>query len=777
MKHDIHILLFVMMIASTSLASATSDSNLSNNIYPVNISIIDTDNIAVVYVDMAMQSGINSFINYNEEFIKKTYPLADDGFTGWKTLNSGVLNEFEDYESQSKADDVIQSIKLYNKVFKAAAIENITRAVGIVPYGYLSSKFPNLLPQNTIGYAWPNTYTVLVEFYQPKTSLIAHELGHTYLLCDEYSYTEWSTQNTLFQYFYGLSCPNANDGDNLSSECYNQGCGTTTLGSIYGDESEWAIDLTNFMGLSTYPKYPWIANDSYSHLLKAMEHNSTYLPPLRNWKTDFAEKALVWTFGLNKNGSIESYAAYTLVNATVYDYSGESNSTYRFIGFDSQNNTIINFSFSPFYSMYTFDGTTIELNVSPIQFIVGIPENLSTVKIFNNSEELKRINVSENPPVVSIFNPVADNIYEEAYNITWTSSDLDGDNVYYAVMVSNNTGHNYATLDIDLNQTFYEINPVDFPPGTNYTIKVLVTDGVNTGTDETLGFTMGNVLNITNSSVIYVNDTYRIFEFFIHNTVNYNLSNVSWTFEPGDGWVVNSTESILLAANETFVLYLAYNYSDNQVYDAVLTVNSSGFYKIKHFTINENNQSYLTGLTALHTSGKQATVEFTINNTGTEPADLNWTVNTGEETIFASEPISLEVNESAIVLVEFNYSTAGTYQVTATALENTTQRGSESIFLTMNNISVDDLVRLYSGSPNSFTFSIYNNIGETIPDVAWSCEMDDGNSINSTENMTITDISFVIFQYNYTTPGTYTINCSATNMTLSDFETANVTVT
>lgn len=56
------------------------------------------------------------------------------------------------------------------------------------------------------GYAQLRENAVIVEHMDP--SVTAHELGHTYGLCDEYAYSRWTMANSYLQ-SQGLSCPNS----------------------------------------------------------------------------------------------------------------------------------------------------------------------------------------------------------------------------------------------------------------------------------------------------------------------------------------------------------------------------------------------------------------------------------------------------------------------------------------------------------------------------------------------------------------------------------------
>ena len=100
-------------------------------------------------------------------------------------------------------------------------------------------------------------------------------------------------------------------------------------------------------------------------------------------------------------------------------------------------------------------------------------------------------NVTSNTPSITLTYPAGSEKFEEPFNITWNASDADNDTLYYAVLISSDNGTNYITLDFDLNQTYYEIDPNNYDYGEAYVIKVLATDSVNTNESVVGNLTIG----------------------------------------------------------------------------------------------------------------------------------------------------------------------------------------------------------------------------------------------------------------------------------------------
>jgi hypothetical protein len=94
--------------------------------------------------------------------------------------------------------------------------------------------------------------------------------------------------------------------------------------------------------------------------------------------------------------------------------------------------------------------------------------------------------VSPNSPVVTITAPTQVVTWTTAVNaLTWTASDADGGPLRYAVFFSNNGGTNWTLLAEDLGGTTYNVDATALAGGSDTRFRVVATDGVNTGYDET----------------------------------------------------------------------------------------------------------------------------------------------------------------------------------------------------------------------------------------------------------------------------------------------------
>jgi len=119
----------------------------------------------------------------------------------------------------------------------------------------------------------------------------------------------------------------------------------------------------------------------------------------------------------------------------------------------------------------------------------------------------------------------------------------------------------------------------------------------------------------------------------------------------GQGWTYTPT------GNEVGIHNITLNVSDG-------TVNVSMQWNIT--VINESNID-VYDFSVLNQDSTVVIFGFSINNTGNNATSVNWSIDTGEEIIFADTLTTLQPNESVFVFAAYNYSATGDYSVVASA--------------------------------------------------------------------------------------------------------------
>jgi len=158
---------------------------------------------------------------------------------------------------------------------------------------------------------------------------------------------------------------------------------------------------------------------------------------------------------------------------------------------------------------------------------------------------------------------------------------------------------------------------------------------------------------------------------------------------------------------------------------------------------------------------------------------INWSLDTGQETISANTLFSLQPNESIFVFVGYNYTSPGDYTITASAT-NKTYTDSETITIDVQDIEVSNLSVLdINLTKRIFEFVIENTLLVDLTSVNWTFDTKDGSVINATSNVLLqpNEELFVYLDYNFTTTGTFNVNATARNGSLTDSRNLTITIT
>lgn len=490
--------------------------------------------------------NFQSTVKNSTIFLNKTYPVSDTG------LKVTSILPMIDYFSFFGGIHTLLSLPILASEVQIAAYlsgEYHERSVGVVKEGFFSTVVG---AQGYIGYAiWSNGSGLTAVIIEDRTmSVTAHELGHTYELCDESDGKNWDINNND-----GTSCPNGDlDGNgSLDDVCLHPGgCPTYSLSPLTNKSD--STTLYDFMGSagrgSDEVGIAWVANDSFPSLLDSFSHESPV----------FTEKRLLISGTFNKtDGTAKFNPFYELGSGLAINTSEISGG--MIIELKNSTDDVL-FSMDFDLSFILFGNGTIEINESPFVFVIPFPGNVTTINLIENSSIKDQVNVTLNTPNITIVSPNGgEHFSNEEINITWNASDEDGDNLTFAVLFSPDNGTTFFTLISDLNETSLVINSSVFPDSKLAMIKVLVTDGVNTENDTSDNvFEIDNDLNITSFRVVYENSTQRIFEINLNNTLITNITTISWQLDTGEN-VETSIFNFGLKPSEQIFVYLYHNYS------------------------------------------------------------------------------------------------------------------------------------------------------------------------------------------------------------------------
>lgn len=123
--------------------------------------------------------------------------------------------------------------------------------------------------------------------------------------------------------------------------------------------------------------------------------------------------------------------------------------------------------------------TTVYFN-----FLLPAVQGAQKVVLRHQSEVLDEIEVSANPPVVTLTSPNGGETWDGgAHTIEWTASDPDGDPLTYNLLYSNDGGSTWYPIAAGLTETSYVVEAGTIPGGSQARIKVIASDGYHNAED------------------------------------------------------------------------------------------------------------------------------------------------------------------------------------------------------------------------------------------------------------------------------------------------------
>lgn len=302
-----------------------------------------------------------------------------------------------------------------------------------------------------------------------EEKLIAHEIGHTYFL--------WHPFSDLFLLPV------------YDSEKYS----VTEL--IYGDwtntfmdyaPSPWWIDDERYQSFpktwvdtsSAYPiagTYMWNLFDQFTEL-------PTRMSVLAVRGTIFKDKAML-AYGYRFQG-----------RPHINPQGQEPPPTppyYQIVLLGSQKEILAEYPFKASFKYALendFDKEIEIIETDAVPFHINVPyvEGTAFIQLKNpDGTVLRSMAVSPNSPEVAILSPNGGEVLGigSKVGVCWQGQDQDGDGLTYLLAYSDNGGSDWIPIGSDLKETCHTWTTKGLPPGNEYMVKVIATDGVNTAED------------------------------------------------------------------------------------------------------------------------------------------------------------------------------------------------------------------------------------------------------------------------------------------------------
>ena len=426
---------------------------------------------------------------------------------------------------------------------------------------------------------------------------------------------------------------------------------------------------------------------------------------------------------LKENGNItdKQFEPHTITNLTYTDFERpplpdlKLNMTVIFNQTTNQSNVTIklnNTGESPAFSISldvfnneTFSATnsTTILNIDESQVYSFIVTNVSNATLFTAIADFDNLvdesnesnNIVQNTPLTAV------SLAIESMTAMYSNGTLkifefvilnDGDTTITDVQWQFDTNDSNiinSTSNISsmaANEKAFVYIQYNFSDEGSYNIKANAT-GLSSSTiiSSSLSSTIGvGDLAITSFDDLSIDITKAVLEIQAKNNLLQNLTNVNWSLATGDGTIINSTGQFAsILPNETVFIFVNYDFGASGAYSLVASVTNQTYSDSKTLNLDIKHLEAFN-LSVVNESGSKRIFEFIIkNNLATNLTGVNWTFDTKNSNVINSTITStLQPSEQIFVYIDYNFTTAGTYNANATAI-NGSLRDSKNLTITI----------------------------------------------------------------------------------------------
>jgi hypothetical protein len=126
------------------------------------------------------------------------------------------------------------------------------------------------------------------------------------------------------------------------------------------------------------------------------------------------------------------------------------------------------------------------VDIAPFSFVIPYSAGTATILIKHGNATIKTVTVSAHAPTVTVTSPNGGEAWSGQKTIKWKANDLDDDPLAYIIEYTPNNSDWYP-IATDITTTNFIWDTVYSAGGSKARIRVIASDGVNTGQDESNG--------------------------------------------------------------------------------------------------------------------------------------------------------------------------------------------------------------------------------------------------------------------------------------------------
>jgi len=228
------------------------------------------------------------------------------------------------------------------------------------------------------------------------------------------------------------------------------------------------------------------------------------------------------------------------------------------------------------YAQYNFSSSgnyNVRANATGISQSTVVSSSLSS-SITTNDVAITSFSSLNRDGTNAIFEIQAiNNMADNLTNLNWSLAAGDGAAI-------NSAGH---FAPVQSNETIFIFVNYDYGDSGMFNPIASVTNGISSDS-KSITFEISHILA---NSLAAANESgnERIFEFMINNTLNTNLTDVSWVLNTKDSNVINSTSNAVLQPSEQIFVYIGYNFTSAGIYNVNATARNGTLIDSRNLTI------------------------------------------------------------------------------------------------------------------------------------------------------------------------------------------------
>ena len=333
------------------------------------------------------------------------------------------------------------------------------------------------------GYTMGFGTNVVTESDEDAPATVAHEIGHGFVLGDEYKGGSYHCKNNPPPPDYvGKDWDNR---ENTAFSCRESKSEDGGGGSLIRAAQNFPYeiggrgllpDMVSFMGSGFPQNKSWISPALWSIIFDGLDPAQKKSALKRA-----APRRAVHTRWIYASGFIASNGRVTVepwyAFEEQYEHQDAAGQPYAIRAIDAQNNPLASDALDVnFYA----DPHAKPLDPAYFEAVLPFPEKTAAFQILNGAQVIHTVRVSPNAPTVNVTAPAAGQTINGNFTIKWEASDKDNDKLYYFVEFSTD-GKEWLTLAADLEKPEWSENFNEIPGSNQPTarIRVTATDGIN----------------------------------------------------------------------------------------------------------------------------------------------------------------------------------------------------------------------------------------------------------------------------------------------------------